>query len=98
EKRFVPLRLDLLATTPLHLYFMRIAPGQSKKYTRIPELYARHNLTLRRVCKDLGAFLCRPRRPKNRAFRYKSSDLPMQILWAFRCNPLARAPAANIRP
>ncbi|MDR1180158.1 MAG: hypothetical protein LBK44_06600 [Spirochaetales bacterium] len=25
---------------------------------------------------------------KNRAFRCKSSDLPMQILWAFRCNPL----------
>jgi hypothetical protein len=24
---------------------------------------------------------------KNRAFRYKSSDLPMQILWAFRYNP-----------
>jgi hypothetical protein len=32
---------------------------------------------------------------KNRAFRYKSSDLPMQILWAFRCNPIARAAAAN---
>jgi hypothetical protein len=28
------------------------------------------------------------RRPKNRAFRSKSSDLPMQILWAFRYNPL----------
>jgi hypothetical protein len=25
---------------------------------------------------------------KKRAFRFKSSDLPMQILWAFRCNPL----------
>ncbi|MDR1179042.1 MAG: hypothetical protein LBK44_00935 [Spirochaetales bacterium] len=25
---------------------------------------------------------------KNRAFRCKSSDLPMQILWAFRYNPL----------
>ncbi|MDR1179978.1 MAG: hypothetical protein LBK44_05695 [Spirochaetales bacterium] len=25
---------------------------------------------------------------KNRAFRSKSSDLPMQILWAFRSNPL----------
>jgi hypothetical protein len=25
---------------------------------------------------------------KNRAFRCKSSDLLMQILWAFRCNPL----------
>jgi hypothetical protein len=31
---------------------------------------------------------------KNRAFRYKSSDLPMQILWAFRCNPL-RAPSGG---
>jgi hypothetical protein len=28
------------------------------------------------------------KRPKNRAFRSKSSDLPMQILWAFRYNPL----------
>jgi hypothetical protein len=27
-------------------------------------------------------------RAKNRAFRSKSSDLPMQILWAFRYNPL----------
>ncbi|MDR1179723.1 MAG: hypothetical protein LBK44_04395 [Spirochaetales bacterium] len=26
---------------------------------------------------------------KNRAFRCKSSDLLMQILWAFRCNPIA---------
>ncbi|MDR1178993.1 MAG: hypothetical protein LBK44_00680 [Spirochaetales bacterium] len=26
-------------------------------------------------------------RQKNRAFRSKSSDLPMQILWAFRYNP-----------
>jgi hypothetical protein len=26
---------------------------------------------------------------KNRAFRYKSSELPMQFLWAFRCNPIA---------
>ncbi|MDR1179833.1 MAG: hypothetical protein LBK44_04950 [Spirochaetales bacterium] len=32
---------------------------------------------------------------RNRAFRSKSSDLPMQILWAFRYNPIARAPAAN---
>jgi hypothetical protein len=31
---------------------------------------------------------------KNRAFRFKSSDLLMQILWAFRSNPIARAPAA----
>ncbi|MDR1179349.1 MAG: hypothetical protein LBK44_02495 [Spirochaetales bacterium] len=29
------------------------------------------------------------KRPKNRAFRFKSSDLPMQILWAFRYNPIA---------
>jgi hypothetical protein len=35
----------------------------------------------------MGTFLGRPRRPKNRAFRSKSSDLPMQILWAFRYNP-----------
>jgi hypothetical protein len=28
---------------------------------------------------------------KNRAFRYKSSDLLMQILWAFRYNPLRMA-------
>jgi hypothetical protein len=33
-------------------------------------------------------------RPRNRAFRSKSSDLPMQILWAFRFNPLARVAAA----
>jgi hypothetical protein len=33
----------------------------------------------------LSAFLAL--RAKNRAFRCKSSDLPMQILWAFRCNP-----------
>jgi hypothetical protein len=25
---------------------------------------------------------------KNRAFRCKSSELPMQFLWAFRSNPL----------
>jgi hypothetical protein len=25
---------------------------------------------------------------KNQAFRSNSSDLPMQILWDFRCNPL----------
>jgi hypothetical protein len=39
----------------------------------------------------LGAFFCSARegraKQKNRAFRSKSSDLPMQILWAFRCNP-----------
>ncbi|MDR1179011.1 MAG: hypothetical protein LBK44_00770 [Spirochaetales bacterium] len=29
--------------------------------------------------------------PRNRAFRYKSSDLLMQILWAFRSNPLRMA-------
>jgi hypothetical protein len=28
------------------------------------------------------------RAAKKRAFRSKSSDLLMQILWAFRCNPL----------
>jgi hypothetical protein len=33
----------------------------------------------------LGAFLAL--RAKNRAFRCKSSDLLMQILRAFRCNP-----------
>jgi hypothetical protein len=27
---------------------------------------------------------------KNRAFRFNSSDLLMQILWDFRYNPLAR--------
>ncbi|MDR1178934.1 MAG: hypothetical protein LBK44_00385 [Spirochaetales bacterium] len=26
---------------------------------------------------------------KNRAFRCKSSELPMQFLWAFRYNPIA---------
>jgi hypothetical protein len=40
----------------------------------------------------LGAFLARS--AKNRAFRSKSSDLPMQILWAFRYNPL-RAPSGK---
>jgi hypothetical protein len=34
----------------------------------------------------LGAFPAL--RAGNRAFRSKSSDLPMQILWAFRYNPL----------
>ncbi|MDR1179411.1 MAG: hypothetical protein LBK44_02805 [Spirochaetales bacterium] len=29
-----------------------------------------------------------PRLRRGRAFRSKSSDLPMQILWAFRYNPL----------
>ncbi|MDR1179243.1 MAG: hypothetical protein LBK44_01955 [Spirochaetales bacterium] len=28
-------------------------------------------------------------RPRNRAFRCKSSEAPMRFLWAFRCNPLA---------
>jgi hypothetical protein len=28
---------------------------------------------------------------KNRAFRSNSSDLPMQILWDFRCNQVAWA-------
>jgi hypothetical protein len=32
-------------------------------------------------------FFCPKTGKKNRAFRCKSSDLPMQILWAFRCNP-----------
>jgi hypothetical protein len=44
----------------------------------------------REVEKVMGTFLARS--AKNRAFRSKSSDLPMQILWAFRCNPL-RAPS-----
>jgi hypothetical protein len=35
---------------------------------------------------NLGAFLAQS--AKNRAFRSKSSELPMQFLWAFRCNPL----------
>jgi hypothetical protein len=44
---------------------------------------------------NLGAFFAL--RAKNRAFRSKSADLLMQILWAFRCNPwrglnLARNP------
>jgi hypothetical protein len=38
---------------------------------------------------------------KNRAFRFKSSDLHKQILWAFRFNPLRRAASefanANLR-
>jgi hypothetical protein len=34
----------------------------------------------------LGAFFAL--RAKNRAFRSKSSDLPLQSLWAFRSNPL----------
>jgi hypothetical protein len=34
----------------------------------------------------MGAFLAL--RAKNRAFRSKSSKLPMQFLRAFRCNPL----------
>jgi hypothetical protein len=32
-------------------------------------------------------FFVREARTKNRAFRSKSSELPMQFLWAFRCNP-----------
>jgi hypothetical protein len=47
------------------------------------------------IIRNFGAFLARS--AKNRAFRYKSSDLPMQILWAFRCNPL-RAPSGKPRP
>jgi hypothetical protein len=41
----------------------------------------------------LGAFFWArgKRAQKNRAFRSKSSDLQMQILRAFRCNPIARA-------
>jgi hypothetical protein len=35
----------------------------------------------------LGAFFA-ANAAKNRAFRSKSSDLLMQILWAFRYNPL----------
>ncbi|MDR1315725.1 MAG: hypothetical protein LBK13_02525 [Spirochaetales bacterium] len=42
-------------------------------------------------------FWAAPRRPKNRAFRSKSSELPMQFLWAFRFNPLRRAAAAQNR-
>jgi hypothetical protein len=38
---------------------------------------------------DPGAFPAL--RAGNQAFRCKSSDLPMQILWAFRCNPLRGA-------
>jgi hypothetical protein len=34
----------------------------------------------------MGAFLAF--HAKNRAFRSKSADLPMQILWDFRFNPL----------
>jgi hypothetical protein len=41
---------------------------------------------IKKNMKDMGTFLAL--RAKNRAFRSKSSDLPMQILWAFRCNPL----------
>jgi hypothetical protein len=39
--------------------------------------------------KNLGAFFWAGETPaqKNRAFRYKSSDLLMQILWAFRYHP-----------
>ncbi|MDR1178926.1 MAG: hypothetical protein LBK44_00345 [Spirochaetales bacterium] len=32
-------------------------------------------------------FFCPKTGKKNRAFRSKSSDLPMQILWAFHYNP-----------
>ncbi|MDR1316024.1 MAG: hypothetical protein LBK13_04040 [Spirochaetales bacterium] len=39
------------------------------------------------LLKKLGTFFA-ANAAKNRAFRFKSSDLPMQILWAFRCNPL----------
>jgi hypothetical protein len=36
-------------------------------------------------------FFCPQPGKKNQAFRSKSSDLPMQILWAFRYNPLRMA-------
>jgi hypothetical protein len=42
--------------------------------------------------KNSGAFPARS--AGNRAFRSKSSELPMQFLWAFRCNPL-RAPSGS---
>jgi hypothetical protein len=34
-----------------------------------------------------GAFFAAAAAAKNRAFRSNSSDLPMQILRGFRCNP-----------
>jgi hypothetical protein len=37
--------------------------------------------------KNLGAFFAAHDAAKNRAFRSNSSDLPMQILWDFHCNP-----------
>ncbi|MDR1180304.1 MAG: hypothetical protein LBK44_07340 [Spirochaetales bacterium] len=38
------------------------------------------------IIRNSGAFFAQS--AKNRAFRSKSSDLLMQILWAFRYNPL----------
>ncbi|MDR1180097.1 MAG: hypothetical protein LBK44_06295 [Spirochaetales bacterium] len=37
---------------------------------------------------DIGFILGASPRCGDRAFRSKSSELPMQFLWAFRCNPL----------
>jgi hypothetical protein len=40
------------------------------------------------MCAFFAWRLLRSLQAKNQAFRFKSSDLLMQILWAFRCNPL----------
>jgi hypothetical protein len=41
-----------------------------------------------RIFCGLGICAANSQSAKNRAFRSKSSDLLMQILWAFRFNPL----------
>jgi hypothetical protein len=47
----------------------------------------------------MGAFFCPPTSgQKNRAFRCKSSDLLMQILWAFRYNAPEDGRLSALRP
>jgi hypothetical protein len=43
------------------------------------------------MCGKYGRIFLPAAGQKNQAFRSKSSDLPMQILWAFRYNPLRSA-------
>jgi hypothetical protein len=54
---------------------------------------ARYNKFLLGKRLSSGAFLAQD--AKNRAIRSKSSDLLMQILWAFHFYPIARRPAAK---
>jgi hypothetical protein len=54
---------------------------------------AHYNLLLIGKRLSSGAFLAQS--AKNRAFRFKSSDLLMQILWAFRYNPLRGGNSAS---